>query len=46
MTLMVKELSRELPAPALKLATADGREIDLAHYRGKPVLVSFLSHAA
>lgn len=40
-------MAKELPvAPALKLLTADGREIDLANYRGKPVLISFLSHAA
>jgi len=35
------------PAPALTLATAaPGGSVSLADFRGRPVLVTFLSHAA
>jgi peroxiredoxin len=33
-------------APGLRLPADDGRQVDLADFRGRPVLVSFLSHAA
>lgn len=33
-------------APELRLQDEEGRMVDLADYRGKPVLLSFLSHAA
>ena len=33
-------------APRLDLPTADGRRFSLGELRGRPVLVSFLSHAA
>ncbi|HWO57602.1 MAG TPA: redoxin domain-containing protein [bacterium] len=34
------------PAPKLELATDDGQHVSLSDMRGRPVLVSFLSHAA
>ena len=34
------------PAPLLVLPTEDRHAVNLADLRGKPVLVSFLSHAA
>ena len=33
-------------APRLELPTSDGREFSLRDHLGRPVLVSFLSHAA
>jgi cytochrome oxidase Cu insertion factor (SCO1/SenC/PrrC family) len=33
-------------APPLVLPDEGGRQVDLQDYRGQPVLVSFLSHAA
>jgi peroxiredoxin len=34
------------PAPELNLATEEGDPFDLPQVRGRPVLISFLSHAA
>ncbi len=34
------------PAPELSLPDSEGRAFSLADLRGKPLLVSFLSHAA
>ncbi len=34
------------PVPLLVLPTEDGHAVNLADLRGKPILVSFLSHAA
>jgi peroxiredoxin len=34
------------PAPKLVLESADGELLSLTQLRGRPVLVSFLSHAA
>jgi len=33
-------------APALELSTGDGRSFSLRDYKGKPVIITFLSHAA
>jgi peroxiredoxin len=34
------------PAPDLNLTNAEGRMVSLLSFRGTPILVSFLSHAA
>lgn len=34
------------PAPRLTLPRADGKSFSLEEVKGRPVLVSFLSHAA
>lgn len=38
---MVQAYPAATPAPALKLSTLDGRTLDLAAYRGRPVLLNF-----
>lgn len=43
---MAREPGVGEPAPALELPTEHGDLVSLASWRGKPVLVSFLSHAA
>jgi peroxiredoxin len=35
-----------MQAPALKLPNDEGKMVDLADYRGRPVMITFLSHAA
>jgi len=34
------------PAPELQLNTREGGQVSLSEFLGKPVLVTFLSHAA